>query len=72
MITSTTIAQKKQVNQNPFFEKYNTPYNVPAFDKIKEFSYLKYGKDRNIVEEEIMAKYKKPEPPPMPPIAGKI
>ena len=35
MITSTTIAQKKQPNQNPFFEKYNTPYNVPAFDKIK-------------------------------------
>jgi peptidyl-dipeptidase Dcp len=35
MITSTTIAQKKQANQNPFFEKYNTPYNVPAFDKIK-------------------------------------
>lgn len=35
MITSTTVAQKKQTNQNPFFEKYNTPYNVPAFDKIK-------------------------------------
>ncbi len=35
MITSTTIAQKKQANQNPFFEKYNTSYNVPAFDKIK-------------------------------------
>lgn len=36
MITSTTVAQKKQANQNPFFEKYNTPYNVPTFDKIKE------------------------------------
>ena len=35
MITSTTVAQKKQTNQNPFFEKYNTPYHVPAFDKIK-------------------------------------
>ena len=35
MITSTTVAQKKQANQNPFFEKYNTPYNVPIFDKIK-------------------------------------
>jgi peptidyl-dipeptidase Dcp len=35
MITSTTVAQKKQTNQNPFFEKYNTPYNVPSFDKIK-------------------------------------
>jgi peptidyl-dipeptidase Dcp len=23
------------MNANPFFEKYNTPYNVPAFDKIK-------------------------------------
>ncbi|RBA28616.1 peptidase M3 [Flavobacterium tibetense] len=35
MITSTTVAQKKQTNLNPFFEKYNTPYNVPTFDKIK-------------------------------------
>ena len=35
VITSTTVAQKKQANQNPFFEKYNTPYNVPIFDKIK-------------------------------------
>lgn len=35
VITSTTVAQKKQANQNPFFEKYNTPYNVPIFNKIK-------------------------------------
>lgn len=30
-------------------------------DKVKELSYLKYGKDRASVEEEILAKYKKPE-----------
>lgn len=35
VITSTTVAQTKQTNQNPFFEKYNTLYNVPVFDKIK-------------------------------------
>jgi hypothetical protein len=58
----------------PFSMETNLPPrgNKILLDKIKEFSYLKYGKDRNIVEEEIMAKYKKPEPPPMPPIAGKI
>jgi hypothetical protein len=30
-------------------------------DKIKELSYLKYGKERSLVEMEIMEKYKKPE-----------
>ena len=34
--------------------------------KLKELSYLKYGRDRSIVEEEIMLKYRK-EPPPAPP-----
>jgi hypothetical protein len=31
-------------------------------DPVKQLSYLKYGKDRTIVEAEIMSKYKKPEP----------
>jgi hypothetical protein len=30
-------------------------------DKIKELSYLKYGKERSLVEMEIMEKYKKPD-----------
>jgi hypothetical protein len=32
-------------------------------DKIKELSYLKYGRDRAEVEEAIMEKYKKNEKP---------
>jgi GTPase SAR1 family protein len=35
-------------------------------DKIKQLSYLKYGRDRELVEEEIMKKYKKEEPAPVP------
>jgi len=38
-------------------------------DKVKELSYLKYGKDREIVEAEIMKKYEKKEAPPPPPIS---
>jgi len=36
-------------------------------NKIKELSYLKYGKEREIVEAEIMKKYEKKEAPPPPP-----
>jgi len=33
-------AQKKSAGDNPFFKPYNTPYDVPPFDKIKEEHYL--------------------------------
>lgn len=36
-------------------------------DKVKELSYLKYGRDRAEVEAEIMKKYEKKEIPPPPP-----
>jgi len=37
-------------------------------NKVKELSYLKYGKERALVEAEIMKKYEKKEvPPPIPP-----
>jgi hypothetical protein len=47
----------------PFSMEINLPPrgNKLLLDKVKELSYLKYGKERSIVEEEIMAKYKKPE-----------
>ncbi len=39
-------------------------------DKVKELSYLKYGKERALVEEEIMKKYEKKEvPPAVPPMS---
>ncbi len=47
----------------PFSMETNLPPrgNKTLLDKIKEFSYVKYGRDKNSVEEEIMAKYRKPE-----------
>ena len=39
-------------------------------DKVKELSYLKFGRDRELVEAEIMKKYEKKEvPPPVPPVS---
>jgi hypothetical protein len=49
----------------PFSMETNLPPRGDKLllDKIKELSYLKYGKDKNEVEEEILAKFKKPESP---------
>jgi hypothetical protein len=55
----------------PFSMETNLPPRGTKIllDKIKELSYLKYGKDRVEVESAIMEKYKKPEikiePPPI-------
>ncbi len=48
----------------PFSMETNLPPRGNKFllDKIKEISYRTYGRDRNEVEEEVLAKYKKPEP----------
>lgn len=47
----------------PFSMETNLPPrgNKVLLDKIKEISYLKYGKDRAEVEKLVMEKYKKPE-----------
>jgi hypothetical protein len=47
----------------PFSMETNLPPRGTKIllDKIKELSYLKYGKERSLVEMEIMEKYKKPE-----------
>lgn len=43
---------------------------ISHIDKVKELSYLKYGKDRELVEAEIMKKYEKKEiPPPLAPVS---
>jgi len=34
-MTLSMEAQEKEKTMNPFFQPYNTPFNVPAFDKIK-------------------------------------
>ncbi len=57
----------------PFSMETNLPPRGTKIllDKIKNISYLKYGKDRELIEAEILEKYKKPELPPLP-SAGKI
>jgi hypothetical protein len=36
-------------------------------EAIKNLSYLKFGKDRKVVEEAILEKYRTPTPPSVPP-----
>jgi hypothetical protein len=57
----------------PFSMETNLPPrgNKILLDKIKQISYLKYGKDKNIIEAEILEKYKKPEVP-IQPLSAKI
>ena len=46
-------AQEKKQTVNPFFQSYNTPFNVPAFDKIKNEHFkpaILEGIKRNEVE----------------------
>ncbi|HYC34566.1 MAG TPA: TraM recognition domain-containing protein [Candidatus Paceibacterota bacterium] len=40
--------------------------NPAIVPKLQELSYLMYGKDRSLIEEEIMRKYRKDPPPAMP------
>lgn len=49
------------VPAKPFnlFSPFPSRGNPEIAEKIKELSYLKYGKDRAIVEEEIMSRYRK-------------
>jgi hypothetical protein len=44
-------------------EGYPAPGNRDVIDKLKELSYLTYGRDRAQVEEEIMKKYRKDSSP---------
>ena len=40
MMSSSLMAQKKDSGSNPFFQKYNTPFEVPPFNKIKSTDFL--------------------------------
>ena len=40
MMSLSIMAQKKDSRPNPFFQKYNTPFEVPPFDKIKPIDFL--------------------------------
>ncbi|NEW81650.1 MAG: M3 family metallopeptidase [Mariniphaga sp.] len=40
LMTSCTKQEKKTTVMNPFFEAYNTPFEVPPFDKIQNRHYL--------------------------------
>jgi hypothetical protein len=56
------------VPTKPFSMETNKPprgmdkESLERIEKLKQLSYLKYGKDRAEVEETILARYKKPEP----------
>jgi hypothetical protein len=43
--------------------------DMSRIDKVKELSFLKFGRDRELVEEEIMKKYQKKEAPLPPPVS---
>jgi hypothetical protein len=51
----------------PFNIEFTLPPNVDKshLEQLKELSYLKYGRDRAEIEEEIAKKYRKEEPKPM-------
>jgi peptidyl-dipeptidase Dcp len=52
------------MNQNPFFEEWDTPYGVPPFDKIKEEHYLPaFQKAIEIQNNEIEAIITNPDKP---------
>ncbi|MFP4081391.1 MAG: M3 family metallopeptidase [Candidatus Aminicenantes bacterium] len=55
---------KQQTETNPFFSEFDTPYQVPPFDKIKEEHYLPAFKEAfKQQQQEIKAITKNPEPP---------
>jgi len=51
------------VPQTPFsiFVPFPPRGEISFIENMKELSYFKYGREKKLVEEEIMAKYKKPE-----------
>jgi peptidyl-dipeptidase Dcp len=62
--TQTPQAAKNTAEDNPFFKTFDTPFNVPPFDRIKVEHYLpayKEGIKRS--QEEIDAIVDNPEPP---------
>lgn len=55
---------EKAAEDNPFFSAFNTPFQVPPFDKIKEEHYLPaYKEGIRRQKEEIEAIVNNPEPP---------
>jgi hypothetical protein len=40
LMSTSLFAQKKGQRQNPFLQKYDTPFEVPPFNKIKSADYL--------------------------------
>lgn len=57
-------SNQTSLNQNPFFQEWNTPFEVPPFDKIKEEHYLPaFKKAIEIQNKEIEAIVNNPEAP---------
>jgi predicted ribonuclease YlaK len=58
------LSQGRPVKPFSLFVPWRPSGDSSQIDKIKELSYLKYGKERELVEAEIMKKYEKKEVPP--------
>jgi hypothetical protein len=61
------LSQGRPVKPFSLFVPFPPKGESEHINKIKELSYLKFGRDRALVEAEIMKKYEKKEPPPIPP-----
>lgn len=63
-INTPLTGQEKTDDSNPLLQPYNTPFNVPPFDKIKDEHYIPAFKEGILQEQkEIEAIINSPEPP---------
>lgn len=63
-IIALTGCKKKEVSDNPFFNDYNTPFDVPPFEKIKAAHYMPaFLKGFEAQKKEIRAIITNPEEP---------
>lgn len=64
-MSSCNFNKKQQAeNSNPFFQEYDTPFNVPPFEKIKPEHYIPaFKKGMDIHKKEVEAIFNSPEEP---------
>jgi hypothetical protein len=60
------LSQGRPVRPFSLFVPFPPKGEISHIDKVKELSYLKFGRERELVEAEIMKKYEKKEVPPPP------
>ena len=64
LLSCSNQANEKEAEANPFFSEFNTPFNVPPFEKIREEHYLPaYKRGIKQQQQEIEAIVNTPESP---------